>query len=270
MTPPAPLTCPRCSAALPAAPAGGRVTCPTCGATTASRTGSGLSLHVSVGSPGRPRPAGGVPGAPGGAGGPPVVLLTFIGLFFLADLAFWPAVGWALLAGIVFGSLRGWWRRSRGDAPTPEAPGASTPLVTPRDPWQEELADRQAEIRRRLTEVERGRADTRSLVERLERLRSKMATVDAGLYQGRIATIERAGDVLQRQIASDDKLLAGYRQTLDVIDIELETARTAALLPDSVRDTLLERFDELAAVEEANDELRRRIEADEEIERLLR
>jgi len=108
------------------------------------------------------------------------------------------------------------------------------------------------------------------LSQRLEGLKRKMLEADPQLYQVRIDRAARAVKILQEQILSNQHLLDQYDQTLQMIDIEIETAQVADQLPDAHQYTSLifDRLEELRQIEAENQGLRLRLEAMDDVRRL--
>jgi hypothetical protein len=67
-----------------------------------------------------------------------------------------------------------------------------------------------------------------------------------------------------------EKLLAAYARNIAMIEIEYETGDAAAALAADVGEEMATRFDELRLLEAEHAELSRELEANDEVERLLR
>jgi hypothetical protein len=114
------------------------------------------------------------------------------------------------------------------------------------------------------------RAEKTKTMERLRALRAKMASVGEELYGSRMAQVDRALAVLDKQRALEDRLVAEYERTIKIIEIEYETGQAANALPSDLLETTLGKLDELESVEHENRELQLQLEANEEVARVLR
>ncbi len=110
----------------------------------------------------------------------------------------------------------------------------------------------------------------RSLAERLHRLRSRMIAVRLDAYATRIADTDRALQALDEQRQMDDRLLAEYDRTLQILDIEYESSVAAETLPSDAAGIMDSRLAELRVVEELRADVTRRLAANDEVEQLLR
>lgn len=117
-----------------------------------------------------------------------------------------------------------------------------------------------------LDEVE----NRRTLGEKLRSLRSRMVAVKLDAYASRIAQIDRALQVLQEQLAMDDRLLGEYDRTMQILDIEYESSLTADALPADSAAIMESRVAELHMAEELRAEVTRTLAANDEVEQLLR
>lgn len=95
-----------------------------------------------------------------------------------------------------------------------------------------------------------------------------MLEVGRSLYASRIATMERAIQLLTQQCDQNQRLLATYRDTIQILEIEYETSQVAAHLPDAAQNLLWERMEELKAIEAQNKNLRLQVEANAEVQQL--
>jgi hypothetical protein len=105
---------------------------------------------------------------------------------------------------------------------------------------------------------------------RLRELQDKMRSVGLRAYESRIETMERAIATLGSQVALDEKLIAAYARNIAMIEIEYETGDAAAALTTDVGAEMSSRFDELRLLEAEHADLSRELEANDEVERLLR
>jgi hypothetical protein len=112
--------------------------------------------------------------------------------------------------------------------------------------------------------------EKRRLQERLLALRTKMEQVGSELYASRIDLIGRALELTRKQLVVEEKLLREYDRTITMIEIEMETLDSARAVPTNIVEALEARTAELEALHTENIELRRQLEANEEVERVLR
>ena len=112
--------------------------------------------------------------------------------------------------------------------------------------------------------------DKSATIGRLRDLQAKMRSVGLDAYQSRIETMNRAIATLSDQIALDERLLAAYRRNISILEIEYETgAAASALTPDAGAELSL-KSEELRDLEAQHAELSRQLEANDEVERLLK
>jgi len=109
-----------------------------------------------------------------------------------------------------------------------------------------------------------------SLRRRLVGLRSKMADLALAAYGPRIASIDSGVIMLDRQIEMDRLLCEGYDRSIKMIEIELEAGPAADQLNVDVSAAFTASMSELEALEESQAELARQLEANVEVELLLR
>lgn len=107
-------------------------------------------------------------------------------------------------------------------------------------------------------------------IARLEELQEKMRSVGLAAYQSRIETMDRAIATLNDQIALDDRLLAAYARNISIIEIEYETGSATTALSSDASEEISLKLEELRALEAQHAELSRELEANEEVERLLK
>jgi len=105
--------------------------------------------------------------------------------------------------------------------------------------------------------------------ERLIALRRKMSDVDIDLFKPRLDAIDRGLMTLDRQRAVDIALRDGYERAVKILDIELEAGAAAEQLGGDVAPLLLSKLDELRALEEQQADLKRELQANAEVEKLL-
>ena len=109
-----------------------------------------------------------------------------------------------------------------------------------------------------------------SLRRRLVGLRSKMADLALAAYGPRIASIDSGVGMLDRQIEMDRLLCEKYDRSIKMIEVELESGAAADEMNEDVSAALTADMSELKALEESQAELERQLEANVEVEQLLR
>jgi hypothetical protein len=188
--------------------------------------------------------------------------IAFLMGYFESDM------GPALLAAIVGGIAIALWlkrrqnpevrvryltRESRSAFETAEQlQGAKGKLMVSRTGHMAALKSRQ-ELRRRLVS-----------------LREKMKDLGLPAYAPRIASIDAALVMLDRQIDMSTRLRDGYDKSITMIDIELESGVAADAMNEDIGATIAAAMDELKDLEESQAELGRQLEANVEVEQLLR
>lgn len=105
---------------------------------------------------------------------------------------------------------------------------------------------------------------------RMVGLRARMEDLALPAYAPRIASIDSGMAMLDRQIEMDRLLCDGYDRSIKMIEIELEAGPAADQMNADVSDALLAAMDELRQLESSQEELARLLEANVEVERLLR
>jgi hypothetical protein len=110
----------------------------------------------------------------------------------------------------------------------------------------------------------------RALQERLLSLRTKMVNVGLDAYRPRIATLDRALENIEQQMALEARLRAGYERSIQMIEIELEAGAAADALDASAAPHIAQTLQEMHELEEQQAELGRQLAANIEVEELLR
>ena len=122
----------------------------------------------------------------------------------------------------------------------------------------------------RLTLVEQSLSQNDARRQRLLSLGNKMLDVGLDVYKPRFAAIDRGLATLDRQKAIDVSLRDGYLLALKMVEIELESGEATEQLDTDVSDVLGQKLDELKELEERQADLVRELEANLEVEQLLR
>ena len=112
--------------------------------------------------------------------------------------------------------------------------------------------------------------EKRSLRARLVALREKMEAVALPAYRTRIASIDVALGTIDKQMEIATRLRDGYDKSITMIDIELESGAAAHHMHEDVSALIAESMRELRMIAESQEELARQLEANVEVELLLR
>ena len=109
-----------------------------------------------------------------------------------------------------------------------------------------------------------------SLRRRLMGLRAKMIDLALSAYATRITSIDSGVAMLDRQIEMDQLLCEGYDRSIKMIEVELESGAAADQMHEDVSAALAADMSELRTLEASQAELERQLEANVEVELLLR
>jgi len=112
--------------------------------------------------------------------------------------------------------------------------------------------------------------DKSATISRLRELQGKMRSVGLQAYESRIATMDRAIATLASQVALDEQLLTAYARNISIVEIEYETGDAVSSIAPDLSEELSIKFDELRQLEEQHADLSRELEANAEVEKLLR
>jgi len=113
-------------------------------------------------------------------------------------------------------------------------------------------------------------ADRQRVRQRLIDLRRKMLEVGLDAYRARLASIDVALAALDRQMTLDLSLRDGYDRSIKMIEIEQEASTADELFPEDLTPVVIDKLEELKALEAQQKDLARELEANAEIEQLLR
>lgn len=105
---------------------------------------------------------------------------------------------------------------------------------------------------------------------RLDGLREKMQRVGLDVYAPRIAALERALAMIDRQIELQRRLRDGYERSIDMLEIELEAGAAADAFDSSAAPHIATILSEMRELEEQQADLARQLSANAEVEHLLR
>jgi hypothetical protein len=187
--------------------------------------------------------------------------VAFLMGYFESDVG--PALISASIAGIVTLIVLKWWApRVPVRYLTAERRAA---LVTTQE--LESARDKLMLSRNGHSTARRRKLDLRA---RLVALRGKMRALALPAYAPRIASIDAALLMLDRQIDMDRRLCAGYDRSIGMIDVELEAGAAADQMTDDIAHAIDEAMRELRALEASQAELERQLAANIEVEQLLR
>jgi hypothetical protein len=109
-----------------------------------------------------------------------------------------------------------------------------------------------------------------ALRRRLVALRDKMEAVALPAYRHRIASVDVALATIDKQMAIASQLREGYDKSITMIEIELESGDAAHHMHEDISALIAESIHELRTIEESQAELARQLEANVEVELLLR
>lgn len=104
---------------------------------------------------------------------------------------------------------------------------------------------------------------------RLLTLIEKMRSVGDELYTSRIGQAEAAVDLLDQLIELDEASLEQYSKTVTMLEIEHESLSVSESMTDEAEGLIADRLATLDVVIKQNADLRLRLEANEEVQRLL-
>lgn len=113
-------------------------------------------------------------------------------------------------------------------------------------------------------------AEQERLLREIAGLQTMMRALDPDLYGTRIERLDSARKIVEEQIRIERELLAEYEKAQRILDIEIETVRVVGELGGDVMESVSQRLAELDSARDANRQLRYQLEANEEVERLLR
>ena len=128
---------------------------------------------------------------------------------------------------------------------------------------KQELLQRGAEVRRELEHLTMQRG-------RIQELLDKMEFVGRGLYESRAEALEHGAKALDTQIEAATLLLHEYERLEAMLDIELELSREEELIPADVNQAIAEQEERLQLTLARSEEAKLELEANEEVERMLR
>lgn len=120
---------------------------------------------------------------------------------------------------------------------------------------EQQLLAQKHDLEQKVTQLTQELKTNSSIVNRLEALQQKMSNANADMYARRITTVVSGISVIEEQLDLIQKLVNGYSQLLEIIEIEYETSRLAEKLPSDISSQVLSRLEELRVVEERKQEL---------------
>jgi hypothetical protein len=129
------------------------------------------------------------------------------------------------------------------------------------------LLVQQFKLQQRIEELTHDCKTNHLLLDQINHLKQKMASVDSHLYGARIYRATTAMTILNQQIVNNQRLIREYRRALNMIDIEIDTSWIADQLPDAddFSRKILHRLDELQEIEAQNQFLKFQLAAYEEV-----
>jgi Zn-finger nucleic acid-binding protein len=135
---------------------------------------------------------------------------------------------------------------------------------------RQELLERKRQMVLQRDLIQADKREKSGTIARLRELQAKMRSVGLDAYQSRIETMDRAIATLGEQVSLDDRLLAAYARNISILEIEYETGAATTVLPTDAGTEISLKLDELRALEAQHADLSRELEANEEVERLLK
>jgi hypothetical protein len=103
---------------------------------------------------------------------------------------------------------------------------------------------------------------------RLKTLHDRMVRTDATAYASRIATLKKAGTLLNQSIKGSQQLLAQYSKALEIIDIEYESGQVSADFASEPDSLIAKKLEELKTAESQVAALQAQLQANEEVKKL--
>jgi hypothetical protein len=135
---------------------------------------------------------------------------------------------------------------------------------------RQELLERKRQMVLQRDLIQADKREKSGTIARLRELQAKMRSVGLDAYRSRIETMDRAIATLGEQVSLDDRLLAAYARNISILEIEYETGAATTVLPTDAGTEISLKLDELRALEAQHADLSRELEANEEVERLLK
>lgn len=133
------------------------------------------------------------------------------------------------------------------------------------------LVAQQRSLENRIAELRQDSQEIQTLSKTLHALRHKMMAVNPQLYASRVANLEAAIRLLKQRAAHNQQLIDEYAQTIQMIEIELESVSLADQLPmEDFSRQIEQRLQELRTLEAENRNLHLQLEAQEEVRRMSR
>jgi hypothetical protein len=157
---------------------------------------------------------------------------------------------------------------------SPSAPATSSASRRVEQPRRYTTAKQLREAREKLTASRAYHVtmlhEKGALRRRLVALRDKMEVVALPAYRHRIASIDVALGTIDKQMSIAAQLREGYDKSITMIEIELESGAAAHHMHEDISALIAESIHELRTIEESQAELARQLEANVEVELLLR
>lgn len=123
------------------------------------------------------------------------------------------------------------------------------------------------DARARIVQGMESRAELRG---RLESLRGKMERLALDVYAPRIASMTKGVAAIDEQMALDARLRDAYERSISMLEIELEAGAAVNAMEGMDAPHIAATFAEMRELEEQQRELTRQVEANAEVEGLLR
>lgn len=191
------------------------------------------------------------------------VLLGVIAAIALGNLVDSPAI---LVAGSLAVAIGSWFVAAKLLAPVQKIDAGLKAELESR----QTLMGKKRQLQLQRTRIEADAASKGTTLERLAELQRKMRAVGLESYKGRSEAIDVAKGTLTAQLDLNRKLLVAYDRAVTMIDIEYETGLAVTALDTDVSSAMSVQFEELEQMESQHSELTRELEANAEVELLLR
>jgi len=110
-------------------------------------------------------------------------------------------------------------------------------------------------LNHRVDELKQELASKQKTINRFKALRQKMHEAGEDIYAYRMETVSKGINVMEKQRGLTLNLIDGYTHVASILEIEFQTSRLAAELPEDVSEQILDRMEELKAIEDKREEL---------------
>ena len=130
------------------------------------------------------------------------------------------------------------------------------------------LLEEKTTLTQKLAKLEQELATAEEQFHRLKSLYERMIKADPTAYASRIQTLQAAGMLMESNIEALNKLVAEYRKTLEIIDIEYESGHVTKEFLSSPNSLVSQKLAELKQIEAQNADILAQLQANEEVRQL--